>query len=158
MLRHPACISKFEDLGPGSSFQPILKYANCENFPECSTVFLTSGRIAYNVQELIREKGATKTCLLTVEELYPFPEELLQERLKGISPSAKVFWVQEENFNGGPYQFVENRVNRVLGTLGVSRELRYVGRRAIACPAVGSVELHKIEEQQLTDWIKELIE
>lgn len=120
-----------------------MKYANCDRISECSTVFLVSGKFVYDVQQLIQEKGATKTCLLAVEELYPFPEELLQESLKGLSPSAKIFWIQEENFNGGPYQFVENRVNRVLGNLGVSSELRFVGRRAIACTAVGSVELRK---------------
>jgi 2-oxoglutarate dehydrogenase E1 component len=143
VLRHTACLSKFEDIGPGSSFQPMLKYANCDRISECSTVFLVSGKYVYDVQQLIQKKGATKTCLLAIEELYPFPEELLQESLKGLSPSAKIFWIQEENFNGGPYQFVENRMNRVLGNLGVSSELRFVGRRAIACTAIGSVELHK---------------
>jgi 2-oxoglutarate dehydrogenase complex dehydrogenase (E1) component-like enzyme len=64
--------------------------------------------------------------------------------------------VQEENFNGGAFQFAENRVNRVLGQLGLP-EVRYVGRRAVAATAVGSSEMHKREAIQLAEWIKDIV-
>jgi 2-oxoglutarate dehydrogenase complex dehydrogenase (E1) component-like enzyme len=47
-------------------------------------------------------------------------------------------------------------VNRVLGELGL-KEVKYVGRRAVAATAVGSSELHKREATQLAEWIKDII-
>ena len=92
---------------------------------------------------MIEGQSSKKTCLLGIEELFPFPEEILEQKLKEISAKAEVYWVQEENLNGGSYFFVESRINRVLRNLGVKKEIRYVGRRAIAATAVGSGELHK---------------
>ena len=65
--------------------------------------------------------------------------------------------MQEENLNGGAYQFVVNRISRVLSEVGWKGELEYVGRRAIANTAVGSVELHKREAAELNEWICDII-
>ena len=65
--------------------------------------------------------------------------------------------MQEENLNGGAYQFVANRIGRVLTEVGCKGRLEYVGRRAIANTAVGSVELHKREATELNEWIRDII-
>jgi len=41
--------------------------------------------------------------LLTIEELFPFPEQELKEILSECSSNAKVYWVQEENSNSGAF-------------------------------------------------------
>jgi 2-oxoglutarate dehydrogenase E1 component len=43
--------------------------------------------------------------LLAIEELYPFPEAKLSEIIASAPKNAQVYWVQEENFNGGAFQF-----------------------------------------------------
>lgn len=60
-----------------------------------------------------------------------------------LPEDAKVYWLQEENFNSGPFEFVSKRVQRVLNNLGIKQNLQYVGRRALAATAVGSSEKHK---------------
>ena len=71
-----------------------------------------------------------------------------------MNKNAQVYWIQEENFNSGAFQFVENRINRVLRNMGVSQEVKYVGRRACAATSVGSIELHKQETGALSGWVK----
>jgi 2-oxoglutarate dehydrogenase complex dehydrogenase (E1) component-like enzyme len=77
VLRHSGAISKIEEMGPGSSFQPILPYKNNDNLHQCKVVFLTSGKFVYEIQELIVAKKSSNTCLFAIEELYPFPETQL---------------------------------------------------------------------------------
>ena len=116
-----------------------------------------SGKFVYDVHQLISEKKAEKTALLTIEELFPFPEARLEELLRGLSPNSQVYWVQEENLNGGAYQFVASRIQRALSAVGWKGDLGYVGRRAVSATAVGSVELHKRETAELNEWIREII-
>ena len=66
-------------------------------------------------------------------------------------------WIQEENINGGAFYYVERRIARVMNNLEIKSDVKYVGRRAVATTAVGSVELHKNEASQLTQWISDLI-
>lgn len=144
-------------MAEGTSFQPILNYSQDVALNNSSVVLLTSGKFVYDIQQLITEKKGSKTALLAIEELYPFPEAKLQALLKDLPKDAQVYWVQEENFNGGAYQFVQPRISRILSNLSISAPLRYVGRRAVAATAVGSSELHKRETSELSSWVKDLI-
>jgi 2-oxoglutarate dehydrogenase E1 component len=129
-------------MGPSTSFQPIIAYQNIEKVAESEAVIITSGKFVYDIEQILLEKKSQKTVLLAIEELYPFPEAKLSGLLAALPKTAQCYWVQEENFNGGAFQFAENRINRVLGEHGL-KEVRYVGRRAVAATAVGSSELHK---------------
>jgi 2-oxoglutarate dehydrogenase E1 component len=130
-------------MAEGTSFQPILNYSQDVALSNSSVVFLTSGKFVYDIQQLITENKGSKTALLAIEELYPFPEAKLEALLKDLSKNAQVYWVQEENFNGGAFQFVQPRISRILCNLSITAPLKYVGRRAVAAVAVGSSELHK---------------
>lgn len=82
-------------MGLGTAFQPILPYKNLDKIEQCETIFLTSGKFVYDIDQLLTESKPEKTCLLAIEELYPFPEGKLSDILKKASPNAKVYWVQE---------------------------------------------------------------
>lgn len=71
----------------------------------------------------------------------------ISEILSKAGKESQVYWVQEENINGGAYYFADRRINRILKNLNFTKELKYVGRRAIATTAVGSSELHKKETE-----------
>lgn len=116
---------------------------------------LCSGKFVYDIDEILHKEKKDKTALLTIEELFPFPETELKEILSKCSPTAKVFWVQEENLNSGAFEFVSPRITRVLNELNLG-QLTYVGRRALATTAVGSSELHKKESADLAEWIKKI--
>jgi 2-oxoglutarate dehydrogenase complex dehydrogenase (E1) component-like enzyme len=42
----------------------------------------------------------------------------------------------------------------VIKNLGIDSQVNYVGRKAISATAVGSVEMHKKETAELSEWIK----
>lgn len=105
LLRHPSCLSKFADMGEGTSFQPVLGYRNTSNIGECNSVIFCSGKFVYDIEALAVENKAEKTCIIAIEELYPFPEKIITDILSKANKNAKFYWVQEENFNGGAFQF-----------------------------------------------------
>ena len=109
----------------------------------------------YDIDEILEKEKKEKTALLTIEELFPFPETELKEILSKCSSNTKVYWVQEENMNSGAFEFVYPRITRVLKDLNLG-EVTYVGRRAIAASAVGSGEYHKKETSELSEWIKKI--
>lgn len=39
----------------------------------------------------------------------------------------------------------------------MEKEIKYVGRRAVAATAVGSAEIHKKEGENLNNWIKKIL-
>jgi 2-oxoglutarate dehydrogenase complex dehydrogenase (E1) component-like enzyme len=46
---------------------------------------------------------------------------VLRERLTSADKDVQVYWIQEENLNGGAYLFVERRLGRVLRELGIKK-------------------------------------
>jgi 2-oxoglutarate dehydrogenase complex dehydrogenase (E1) component-like enzyme len=49
---------------------------------------------------------------------------------------------------------VEPRIRRVLRNVGIEKEMKYVGKRAISSTAVGISELHKRECEELMKWVQ----
>ncbi len=83
---------------------------------------------------------ATRTAIIRLEQLYPWPADQLKAAL-GRYPNAAVrYWVQEEAENNGAWQFVDRRLQR----LGFPCE--YIGRDEGASPACGSETQHKYEQ------------
>ena len=68
--------------------------------------------------------------------------------LAAYASAREVFWVQEEPWNMGAWQFMSLRVPQVLGT---ERTLRYVGRDEAASPAVGSYKVHQSEQTDIVE-------
>ena len=58
-------------------------------------------------------------------------------------PKADIFvWCQEESENMGAWSYIAPQLRRILG-----KEPLYAGRAASASPAVGSLAIHKREQQ-----------
>jgi 2-oxoglutarate dehydrogenase E1 component len=60
----------------------------------------------------------------------------------------RVYWVQEEPANMGPWTFVRERIQDVLLP---QMKLAYAGRVPSASPAVGSLRLHRKQQTALLD-------
>jgi len=78
-----------------------------------------------------------------IEQLYPFPEDLLGKILKRY-PQAEAVWVQEEPKNMGAWRFVDATVREQMEV-----SLTYVGRDANASPAVASTKMHAQEQEKI---------
>ncbi|MCX7353739.1 MAG: 2-oxoglutarate dehydrogenase E1 component [Alphaproteobacteria bacterium] len=150
LLRHKLAVSKLESMGPGKTFHRILVDRG-DPLPDkdIKRVVLCSGKVFYDLFETREQIGAKQAYLLRVEQLYPFPGQVLANELKRF-PNAEVVWCQEEPKNMGAWTFVEPRLETVLAEGGTkSKRPRYIGRAEAASPATGSAKRHAQEQQAL---------
>jgi 2-oxoglutarate dehydrogenase E1 component len=105
-------------------------------------VILCSGKIYFEIHDQIEKMGIDNVTILRLDQIYPFPYEVLKEELEDYK-ECEIYWVQEEPFNMGAYFFVKHRVESVLSSIKHSeKNLIFIGRKASASPATGVHERH----------------
>lgn len=143
LLRHPQCTSRVSDLTDGT-FQEVIDDPISPK--TASRLIFCSGRIYY---DLISERAKAKDeeiAIIRIEQLYPFHQKGIQEIIHRYSKVADYFWVQEEPYNMGAWDFIHPLLNPLLPE---NSKLRYVGRSRSASPAVGSHALHKKQYEEI---------
>ena len=91
-------------------------------------------------------------ALVRVEQLAPFPEEVLAEELSRYPKAAEIIWCQEEPRNMGAWTFIAPRLEAVLGKLDIRAPRPvYAGRPPAASPATGLYQQHVREQTMLID-------
>jgi len=92
-----------------------------------------------------REKrGENNIQILRIEQLYPFPENVLAQELNRF-PKAELVWCQEEPKNQGAWTFVRSRIEDTMAKLGGKGCVRYTGRPEYASTAAGLMKQHNAE-------------
>jgi 2-oxoglutarate dehydrogenase E1 component len=154
LLRHKLCTSSLEDMGPGSSFHRVMY----ERPPspadrDVTRVVLCSGKVYYDLLQRRQELGLEEVVsLLRLEQLAPFPEEILAEELVRFPKEAQVVWCQEEPQNMGAWSFVAPRIETVLAQVGMDQTRPvYAGRPPSASPATGLYQQHVREQASLVE-------
>lgn len=141
LLRHPKCISSFEEMSTGSRFQEIID-DDIQDKKFISKVLVCSGQIYY---ELIAQRDLlkqNKIAIIRIEQLYPFCDEQLVEITKNY-PNAIFAWVQEEPLNMGAASHVQKHWN--FGSLQI------IGRPESASSAVGHKKVHDAQLKEILD-------
>jgi 2-oxoglutarate dehydrogenase E1 component len=110
-------------------------------------VLVCSGRIAHELRAERAKRNASGVAVVTLEQLYPFPEAALAAALAAHPAAREVVWIQEEPANMGALSFVRPRLQQVAG----DRAVTTVKRSASASPATGSSKAHAIEQQSLLE-------
>jgi len=110
-------------------------------------VMACSGKVYYDLRNARTERGRDDVAIVRVEQLYPFPAQLLSNTLARYEKATELVWVQEEPQNMGAWFFVRARLEALLE----GRSLRYVGRPPSASPATGSPESHKLEQEMIIE-------
>ena len=161
LLRHKLCVSTFKEMSDGSEFHRLL-WDDAEYKPDAGfvklradkdikRVILCSGKVYYDLFEAREELKRDDIYLLRVEQLYPYPDDAVQEELKRFK-NADMVWVQEEPKNMGAWAFIEPFVEESLIAIKAKNtRLRYVGRKAAASTATGIAAKHKKEQQAIID-------
>ena len=140
MLRHPEALSPLSEL----ERPRFLNVIPDETALDATRVLLCTGKIG---QELRMERKKLKMdapAIVSVEQLYPFPEEDLQAVLGRYKEAREFIWVQEEPANMGALSFVLPRLKRIFGS-----KVRSVKRAANSTPATGSAKAHEMEQKTL---------
>jgi 2-oxoglutarate dehydrogenase E1 component len=151
LLRHPDAKSSFDEMVEGTTFRRIIPDEGpaSQNPESVKRLVLCSGKVYY---ELAKERAARgledKVAIIRVEQLSPFPWDLLTDEIKRY-PNAEAFWSQEEHKNQGFWSFIEPHVETIFKHIGEPRDLRYAGRKVSPTTATGSKFVHKREHAQL---------
>ena len=142
MLRHPEAVSPISELE-----QPrFLNIIPDETALEAKRVLLCTGKIAHELRIERKKRKGTAPAILSLEQLYPFPEQDIRSALTRYKNASEFIWVQEEPENMGALSFVAPRLKRILGP-----KLRSIKRAANATPATGSTKAHELEQKTLID-------
>ncbi len=153
LLRHKEVVSDIGLFCDGSSFHRVLFETHADLLPEpqIRRVVLCSGKVFYDLRKERNERGIKDVTILRVEQLYPFPAEVLSNKLAEY-PHADVVWCQEEPENMGAWHFVDRKIEKLLATIGhPAGRPKYAGRAEAASPATGLLRRHNREQAQLID-------
>jgi len=149
LLRHKRCVSFLSDMETTNSFHRVLR-DQAEVVPGATTVtlakdadikrvILCSGKVYFDLMEEREKRGEGRIQILRLEQLYPFPDNVLAEELKRF-PKAELVWCQEEPKNQGAWSFVAPRLEELWG-----KKARYAGRPEYASTAAGLMKQHLAE-------------
>lgn len=138
LLRHPKCISPLEEFEKGS-FNMVIDDKLPAN--EVKKLVFCSGKLYYDLHDEREKQGANDVAIIRIEQLYPFPVELLNAILKKYSNANEYIWAQEEPENMGAWTYMLRMWKGV--------NLKLVARAASGSPATGSSKRHAQEQRQL---------
>lgn len=156
LLRHPQAKSHLRDMAPGKTFQRVIADpAPLVKDPSAvKRVLFCSGQVYYALQRA-REFNASLcegVVLHRVEQLSPFPYDLVLPLLQQYPADAEIVWCQEEPMNAGAWQYVEPRFVTALAATAsdatmAPRRPSYAGRPPSASVATGNKKQHLQEER-----------
>jgi 2-oxoglutarate dehydrogenase E1 component len=141
LLRHRLATSSLEEMTQGQ-YQTILPEIDPLDDNQVTRVVLCSGKVYYDLLEQRRQEGRSDVAILRMEQLYPFPKDLLKQELKRYPNVQTYVWCQDEPKNQGAWYTSQHHVHAILSDLGWQGRLAYAGRPLSAAPAVGYPWLH----------------
>ena len=141
LLRHKLAVSTLDELANGE-FQHLIP-DNAADPKKVKRVVACSGKVYYDLVEDAQKRGQDDVAILRIEQLYPFPRELLAAELKRYAGAKEVVWCQEEPQNQGAWYQIKHHLQACLAK---GQALSYAGRTRSPSPAVGHFADH-VEEQ-----------
>ena len=148
LLRHKLAVSPIEDLTKGK-FYTVIPEIDAVEADKISKIVLCCGKVYYDLLQRRREDKKLKhVAIIRVEQLYPFPNQMLIKELEKFSRAKQIIWCQEEPQNQGVWFSSQHHI---LECLRDDQSLSYAGRSFAASPAVGSAILHAQQQQALVE-------
>lgn len=144
LLRHKDAVSSLTELTSGQ-FHEILEDTEADP-AKVTQILLCTGKIYYELLETRQESGRDDVAILRLEQLYPFPEALLRQKLSVYGAEVPIVWVQEEPRNMGAWPAMRIRFG---DSVFDSHPFQGITRPESASPATGSGTSHKIEQQAI---------
>jgi 2-oxoglutarate dehydrogenase E1 component len=144
LLRAKRAVSSLADMAAGSSFHRCLDDLNPVPDAAVRRLILCSGKVYYDLLDAREKSGHGDTYILRVEQLYPFPGDVIADYVARFTGLEDIVWAQEEPMNAGAWSFVASRIEAALGRRPV-----YAGRAPAAATATGLAKRHAAEQAKL---------
>ncbi|GAA5007336.1 2-oxoglutarate dehydrogenase E1 component [Acinetobacter puyangensis] len=148
LLRHKLATSTLTELAEGT-FQTVIDEIDQINKENVNRLVICGGKVYYDLLEKRRELGLDNVAIIRVEQLYPYPADVLNAIIETYPNIKDVVWTQEEPKNQGAWLFIAPRLYEEILPLGRNISISYAGREASAAPACGSPYLHAKQQAQL---------
>ena len=101
----------------------------------------------------MNNEQANSMLIIRLEQLYPFPSEILEEAIKNFN-HASFIWCQEEPKNMGAWNTVRNYIDRTLEIVNFGdKSVKYVGRKASSSTATGNLNKHLAQQKEILEKI-----
>ena len=146
LLRHPRCVSTLDDCAAGH-FSRVIGDDSVEP-GAVRRVLLCSGRIYYDLLQRREDLGRQDIAIVRVEQFYPLPAGLVQHALEPFGAGVPVVWVQDEPENMGAWRPLAGRLG---SSLFDRHPFSVICRAESASPATGSLNAHKLEQEQILE-------
>jgi 2-oxoglutarate dehydrogenase E1 component len=149
LLRHKRAVSRLADMGPATSFHRCLDDL-APNGPwqgdpnKIRRLVLCTGKVYYDLLDAREKDSRDDVYLLRVEQLYPFPGDVIADYAGRFPNLEQVVWAQEEPQNGGAWSFIAPLIEEAIG-----RRPLYAGRAPAAATATGLLKRHNAEQAKL---------
>ncbi len=153
LLRHPRAASSLTELSEGRFYPVMLPETSLIGAEEITRLILCSGKVYIDLITGVGRANAALPSTIAaarIEELYPFPANDIETLIRSYPNLHEVVWLQEEPQNMGAWNFVQNRLREILGSLS----LTYCGRLESASTAEG---LHSQHEPEQTRILREVV-
>ncbi len=144
LLRHPMVASAPRDLAEGKFLRVIDDEATAKSPAKVKRVVLCSGKVYVDLAGSEQRQAAPHVALVRLEQIYPFPADLLRTTLDRYTKLREVVWVQEEPENMGAWEFVRPLLEQLIDGRW---PLRYVGRVRNSSPSEGSAAWHQVNQR-----------
>jgi 2-oxoglutarate dehydrogenase E1 component len=147
LLRAKEVMSRLDEMETGTSFHRVIGESEAIAADNAvRRVVLCTGKVYFDLVKARANNGDKRVAIVRLEQLYPFPSDALAKVLQRYR-NAEIVWCQEEPQNMGAWNFVDRRLEQVLGGLDVAaKRPRFAGRAEAASPATGLFKRH-VEEQ-----------
>ena len=139
LFRHPKVVSPVSDFIEGS-FVPFIDDNEVDK-KVVRKVLLCTGKVYYELLAARETQQIEDVAILRIEQLHPFPTQVVSAAIARYKQRKVVAWVQEEPQNMGYWTY--------LLRVFAEGDLVYIGRKAAASPATGFYKTHQEQQNQL---------
>ena len=147
LLRLREATSTLEDLAQ-RAFQPVLDDPAADH-AGVRRLVLCSGKIYYDIVAHELRQGASAVGVARIEQLYPFPVELVTALIASYPVVEDIVWAQEEPQNMGAWRSIRHRLEEAAVQATSGARVQYVGRTWRASTSEGYPTLHQYEQDRI---------
>ena len=148
LLRLREATSTLDDLAL-RSFQPVLDDPSADH-ATVRRLVLCSGKIYYDIVAHELRESASSVAVARIEQLYPFPLELVHGARRARIPALEeIVWAQEEPQNMGAWRSIRHRLEEAAAQASSAARVQYVGRPWRASTSEGYPTLHQYEQGRI---------
>ncbi|MCP4410252.1 MAG: 2-oxoglutarate dehydrogenase E1 component [Gammaproteobacteria bacterium] len=149
LLRHRLSVSSIDEVSEGA-FRTVIDEIDPIEPEKVTRLLLCSGKVYFDLLDGRRENRLKHIAIVRIEQLYPFPAELVKAAIEEYSQAKDIVWVQEEPRNQGAWYYMQSH-RHLKGCVTSEHRLKYVGRGYSASPAVGYLKKHRQQQKDLVE-------